>query len=408
MPIMVERLTAPATVTPLERLPPRPLGKSGDPSYRENLIQGLVDAHPSILPVQEIEPVFEGLRSVCMELPLRGGDREKYLDNLLISPAGRVCLVECKLWRNGEAEREAVAQILDYAGEIARMSYEELRLAVRRALKRPEGDPIIERVIGNAVGDQQRGDFIDGVARSLSRGEFLLLLVGDYVRPGVRGIAEFLQRHASLGFAFGLVEMAIYRCHGTEGPFYLQPRVIARTEIITRTVFLAAPEKAIPSITEVEAPKKPITLSEEEFFDDLAKADPAYPQQLRGFLQRCKDRGCVPTLRRKYVLYVDDPLGSRINLGAIDKNGTVEFWGMAARDAEVGAPIGRRYLDRIAALVAGTSVKDDLPRAGDWHLVFNGRASVPLRDMLKHEDQWLPAITDVVDGFARISREQAD
>lgn len=170
VPIIIERLTAPATVTPLERLPPRPLGKPGDPRYRENVIQGLVDAHPSISPVQEIEPVFEGLRSVCTELPLRGGEREKYLDDLLISPAGRVCLVECKLWRNGEAEREAVAQILDYAGEIARMSYEELRLAVRRALKRPEGDPVAERVIGNAIGDQERGDFIDGVARSLSRG----------------------------------------------------------------------------------------------------------------------------------------------------------------------------------------------------------------------------------------------
>jgi hypothetical protein len=403
---MVERLTTPAMATPLERLPARPPVNSGDEGYRENLIQGLVDAHPSILPVQEIEPIFEGLRSVCTELPLRGGDREKYLDNLLINPAGRVCLVECKLWRNGEAEREAVAQILDYAGEISRMSYGELRLAVRRALKRPEGDPIVERVIGDAAGDQQRGDFIDGVARALSRGEFLLLLVGDYVRPGVRGIAEFLQRHAGLGFAFGLIEMAMYRRQGTDGPFYLQPRVIARTEIITRTVFIAAPEKAMPSITEVEPPKKPSTLSDEQFFAELAKADPTYPQQLRDFLAWCRDRGCAPTLLRKYVLYIDDPLGSRINLGAIDKNGTVEFWGMAARDAEIGSPAGRRYLDRIASLVQGASVKDDLPRAGDWHLVYRGRASVPLRDILDHKEQWLVAIAEIVDDFARIGREQ--
>lgn len=107
------------------------------------------------------------------------------------------------------------------------------------------------------------------VSRDPSVGvEFLLLLVGDYVRPGVRGIAEFLQRHASLGFAFGLIEMAIYRRQGTDGPFYLQPRVIARTEIIKRTVFLAAPEKTMPSITEVEAPKRPSTLSEEELSGD--------------------------------------------------------------------------------------------------------------------------------------------
>src|SRR5690348_13048941 len=162
-PILVESLTAPAAVMPLERLPPRSREMSGVAGYKETLIQELVDAHPSILPIREIEPVFEGVRSVCTELKLGGGGRNKYVDNLLINPAGRICLVECKLWRTGEAEREAVAQVLDYAGEMSRMSYEGLRDAVREAVKRGIGDPIVERVLGRELNEQQRGDFVDGV-----------------------------------------------------------------------------------------------------------------------------------------------------------------------------------------------------------------------------------------------------
>jgi len=235
-----------------------------------------------------------------------------------------------------------------------------------------------------------------------------LLLVGDYVRPGVQGITSYLQGHAGLGFAFGLIEMAVYRRQGTAGPYYLQPRVIAQTEIITRTVFLAAPDSTAPRIAEVELPKKPSTLTEQEFFAELEKVDPAYPEQLREFFARCNDRGCLPILRKRYVLYVEDPTGSRINLGTIDKSGAVELWGMAARDAELGEPVGRRYLEEVAALVPGATVKDDLAGVANWHLVHAGRASIPLREMLERQEGWLAAISKVVDRFAELSRRQVD
>jgi len=392
--------------TPLVRLPPR-LGQNPQGSgYRETTIQDLIQAHPSILPIREIEPVFEGLRPICTELRLSGAGREKYVDNLLITPGGRICLVECKLWRNGEAEREAVAQILDYAGEVAQLSYEEFRDTARRSLKREAGDPIVEAVLGQNVSEQQRGDFIDAVSRSLSRGEFLLLLVGDYIRPGVRGITEYLQGHAGLGFAFGLIEMAMYRRNGGDGPVYLQPRILARTEIITRTVFVAASERAVPKIIEVEKPKKPTTLSEQEFFAELGTVNPAYPQQVTEFLARCRDRGCVPVLRRRYVLYVDDPTGNRLNLGTIDKNGTREFWGMSVRDTEIGEPVGRRYMEEIVSMLGAATIKEQSPNPGNWHVSYDGRATVPLSQMLASQDRWLDAISRVVDRFAELSRKE--
>jgi hypothetical protein len=34
--------------------------------------------------------------------------------------------VECNLWRNPDAVREVIAQILDYAAELASLSYDQL------------------------------------------------------------------------------------------------------------------------------------------------------------------------------------------------------------------------------------------------------------------------------------------
>ena len=42
------------------------------------------------------------------------------IDNFMVTPSGLPVLVECKLWRNPEARRQVVGQILDYAKELSR------------------------------------------------------------------------------------------------------------------------------------------------------------------------------------------------------------------------------------------------------------------------------------------------
>ncbi len=169
--------------------------------------------------------MFADLRSVCEELPLRGG---KYIDNLLVNPDGRVCLAECKLWRNSGAVREVIAQVLEYAGELALLSYDGLVAAVRAALKQTDGDPLADRALGVECGEDERADFIDAVSRSLRLGNFLLLVVGDGIRPDVQQISQLLQNRATLGFSLGLIETAIYGTVGGGGPYYMQPRVLAQ------------------------------------------------------------------------------------------------------------------------------------------------------------------------------------
>jgi len=163
---------------------------------------------------------------------------ERFADNLLVNPDGRLCLVECKLARNQEADRTVLAQLLDYAFVLSDLTYEGLLDRVRRATK-TTGDPIVDAVLGPGADSGRAEALIAGVERSLQRGEMLLLIVGDRIRPNTQRLVELLQERVTLGFTFGLVEMPVYGAGNGLG-YVVQPRVLLRTEIVKRTVFVAA------------------------------------------------------------------------------------------------------------------------------------------------------------------------
>ena len=111
----------------------RGVGPKGG-GYDEDWLQNLLFETPEILPFGEFAPTFAPT-PLCRELPTAAGP----IDLVYISEQGRLSIVECKLWRNPEARREVVTQILDYAKEISTWSYEELNAAVCRAVGRPVG-----------------------------------------------------------------------------------------------------------------------------------------------------------------------------------------------------------------------------------------------------------------------------
>ena len=94
-------------------------------------------AQPQLLPVAEVEPAFGSLISVCVELQTPAGS----IDNLYVTETGNLAIVECKLWRNPEARRRVVTQIIDYAHGIATWSYEKLDTAICSGA-RPDGEKI--------------------------------------------------------------------------------------------------------------------------------------------------------------------------------------------------------------------------------------------------------------------------
>jgi hypothetical protein len=113
VPLVVTPFEHGSTVARLERLPRETVSGEAAP-YDEQWLQHLIQAHPEILPITEIEPAFEPAIPVCIELPTPKG----YIDNFLVTPTGNLLFAECKLWRNPEARRQVVAQVMDYVESI--------------------------------------------------------------------------------------------------------------------------------------------------------------------------------------------------------------------------------------------------------------------------------------------------
>jgi hypothetical protein len=196
-------------------------------------IQTLVQTNPECLPIAEIDSLFINPVPICTELNTLAGP----IDNFMVTTTGLPVLVECKLWRNPQARRELVAQILDYAKEITRWSASDLQREVSRRLKRA-GNPLLE-LIQAADPTVDEVEFNDALTRNLRRGRFLLLIVGDGIREGVEAIAEYLETHAGLHFSLGLIELPMFSL--PDGGRLVIPRILARTLVVTRTI-VAVPD----------------------------------------------------------------------------------------------------------------------------------------------------------------------
>lgn len=213
----------------LERVP---LADTSDTSaYNEDWLQDLLYKHPESLPVAEINPAFAGLIPICREMLTPAGP----IDVLYATREGRIAVLEAKLWRNPEARRKVIGQILDYAKELSHWTYETLDAAVRAARRRDQGAAqSLFEVVREQHAELDEAQFIDSVSRNIRRGDLLLLIAGDGIRENVGAITNFIEDHGTLHFTFGLVEMAIYRM--PDGMHLVQPRVLAHSEVIRRIV----------------------------------------------------------------------------------------------------------------------------------------------------------------------------
>jgi hypothetical protein len=219
---------------------------------REAVLRDLIAEHPGLLPVHDIDPSFGRLVTVTRELSIPGVG---FVDVVLVDENGRLVIVECKLWRNPQARREVVGQILDYARELSRFGYEDLQRQVSIATKR-QGN-VLYALATEAGGTLPEAEFVDRVTRDLAAGRFLLLVVGDGIAEGTRRIGEYLRDQPGLAFGFGLIEMAEYRHTDAAGAEHtiMQPRVLAQTAITERHVI----RSEVPGVSIDAAEASPAT-----------------------------------------------------------------------------------------------------------------------------------------------------
>jgi hypothetical protein len=207
-------------------LRPTPLAANG---RGEAWLRDFLLAHPSTLPTGDIDPTYAEPLPVCRELRTPAGP----VDCLFVTRFGGLVVVECKLWRNPQARREVVGQILDYAKELAAWDYADLQREVSIA-RGERGVDALHRIVAARFPDVEQAPFVDAVARNLARGRLMLLVAGDGIREGTEAIVQYVDRHAGLQLTFGLVEMAGYAM--PDGRLLVQPRLLARTTNIERAV----------------------------------------------------------------------------------------------------------------------------------------------------------------------------
>lgn len=339
--------TSPSTAIALPRRELRTREASG---YDERFVQELVHHCPTVLPVTEIEPAFSPVIPVCMELPLRSG----YLDNLLVTPRGDLVAVECKLWRNVEARREVIAQIIDYAKDLQTLTYEGLENAIQQARNEPSFKLYAHASSAAEEPDPELDEprFVDTVSRNLRRGRCLLVILGDGITENVESLTEFLQQHAGLHFALVLVQLSIHDLPGT-GQRIVVPSIPLRTTNIVRGIVQIDDGRVSvlppPPTTRSE---KATTLSEDEMFAALDAKVPGTSDRLVAFLTACEDLQVRWEVKK--TLIVKMTVGAhRVSAFVVNADGTVDT-GYAS-----GAKhLTRGFIEKIVAAIPGAVLRE--------------------------------------------------
>jgi len=329
--------------------------------YQEDWLQSLIHNSPSLLPVSEIEPAFGPLVSIGREIPTSVG----FIDNLLMSPQGYLTIVETKLWRNPEARREVVGQIIDYAKEISHWTFDELDQKVRTYNKtaRKSALGVIDtlRTLED-IREEDESKIIDAITRHLQRGRFLLLVVGDGIRESVEAMADFLGQTPQLHFTLALVELQIYRMGQDR---IVIPQVVMRTREVVRAIIQI--EGGTVQQIKVELDNDPAattrksrrTLSEQDFFEELSqhaqKDEVEFATQIMHDFQ---DIGCEIQWRQaSFVVTLPDPSGSgqHLTLLVVEKQGNLYVGWLPDQLTRIGLPrsIGDEYFEKIKTTLTG-------------------------------------------------------
>lgn len=377
----------------------------GERTFDERWLQELLFKHPTLIPVDEIEPAFGPLVSVAREVPTAAGP----FDLLYVTATGYPTLVETKLWRNPEARRQVVSQAIDYAKELASWSYEDLVKAVVRSQGAMASDDPVWGAVAEDEADQR--SFIDTLGRNLARGRFLLLIVGDGIHHGVEQMAAYLQRTPSLDFTLALVEMALFHLDSSkDGPMLVQPRVVARTREVVRAVVRVEEPPSAHSRISVELPAEDgaksrarTTITAEAFRERLTTSQHGGKDVAAfamGILEKVEEldidglhiawMSSGPSIR-----YTHPETGHSFSFGAMQSDGQLPFLFHAQQyeRAGIATSIGLDARRAIQRWVPGSELMG--PRQSVRHPGRYGR-NIHIRDMMPNDEQWLKLIEQTI------------
>ncbi len=220
----------------VEGVRPISFSRQDQSSFNETLLQEIIDLAPDILPIREF---YTGVTSVCSlgrEIPLDLGERQGFIDNLLVTNDGHLVIVETKLHRNPESVREVVVQTLEYGMAVHKMTLLDLESRIRRGDSRGNRLSSEETIRSRATTlDGFSDDFELSLERYQRTGEILLLIVADGIRISVQRITQWINEYgSSTPIQFGLVKLGFYEL--SDGKKIVIPKTLLKTTEISRHV----------------------------------------------------------------------------------------------------------------------------------------------------------------------------
>ena len=381
-------VTKPVRISPDQTMEPLSRISAGDAQYSENWLQELLDRHPEVLPVSEIEPAFEYVISAGREISCAHG----YIDNLFLTGGGDIVLVETKLHANAQARREVVAQTLDYLSALVSMDFTQFEQIVCAAQHRGERPRCLYDLVRHVPEALDECRFFDAVSANLRRGRVLALVVGDGVRREAETLTGILQSHAGSHFTFALVELALYRA--SDDSILVVPSILAKTHMIERAVVRIIDDTgrlAVEKVPAQETAPKPRGLTELKFDEEMEKRQPGLARHIRDFIVSLEPMGVYAEMLGSLNLKVEVGRERPANLGFIQKNGQV--WTSSLALAMPQEP-SLRYNEELARHIGG---KVAYASERELYVSTNGKSAPRIEDLLPaHADAWREAIRDLI------------
>jgi hypothetical protein len=183
-----------------------------DDFLRESELQTLLETKPELIALEDADPTSAPMLAIGSGVRLDG----RAADLLYVDTAGRLTLIEVKLWRNPESRRKVVAQILEYGAYLSQWTLEKVEEQATDYLGGPDKlYGALSKLASNDVQDGLEDDewTVDGfkemVADNLLRHHIRLIIAVDGVIDPLRRIVTFI--NSSSQFTMFLLEVEEHR-----------------------------------------------------------------------------------------------------------------------------------------------------------------------------------------------------
>lgn len=216
-------------------------------------LQSLLETTPEAIPLQEADQEAAPLTMIGREVGVESGA----MDLLYVDASGLLTVVETKLVASPEARRQVVAQVLEYASQMAKWEPEDVE---RLASKYLQGGDLYTRLAecqDQATGERGQfrpEEFRDALRQNLRAGRIRMVIAVDGENETLRDLVTFVNSHST--FDVLLLELAAYSDTPDGLPQFLVPSLYGYAQ---KTGLVPPEQLFLARARESHAPLEPMT-----------------------------------------------------------------------------------------------------------------------------------------------------